>query len=100
MAQPFRHARDGRQAMLRSEPNPPLQRSQIMRAIDVLAAILVIVGALNWGLVGAFNVNLVTALFGQQTIVSSVVFILVGLAGLYIAARWSMTHKQLGVVPA
>ena len=70
-----------------------------MKAFDVLATILVIVGALNWGLVGAFNFNLVTALFGP-TILSAVVFIVVGLAGLYIAARWSATHKQLGVVPA
>ena len=70
-----------------------------MKAVDALAAILVIVGALNWGLVGAFNFNLVTALLGQ-TVVASIVFILVGLAGIYVAARWASSQKQLGVVHA
>ena len=70
-----------------------------MKAIDVSAAMLVIVGALNWGLVGAFNFNLVTALLGQNAL-ASLVFILVGIAGVYIAARWATSQKQLGVVPA
>jgi len=51
-----------------------------MKAVDVLAAVLVIVGALNWGLVGIARFNLVTALFGQA-ILASTVFALVGLAG-------------------
>jgi uncharacterized protein len=57
-----------------------------MRALDLTAAVLVIVGALNWGLVGAAKFNLVTALFGQ-TVISSIVFILVGLSGVYLASR-------------
>ena len=70
-----------------------------MKAVDVLALVLVIVGALNWGLVGGFQFNLVTALFGQ-TILASIVFVLVGIAGIYLVARLSMSQKQLGVVPA
>lgn len=70
-----------------------------MKAADVLALVLVIVGALNWGLVGAFQFNLVTALFGQ-TILASIVFVLVGIAGMYLVARLSMSQKQLGIVPA
>lgn len=70
-----------------------------MKAVDVLALVLVIVGALNWGLVGAFQFNLVTALLGQ-TILASIVFILVGIAGIYLGTRLSMSPKQLGVVPA
>ena len=70
-----------------------------MKAVDVLALVLVIVGALNWGLVGAFQFNLVTALFGQ-TILASIVFVLVGIAGIFLVARLSMSQKQLGVVPA
>jgi hypothetical protein len=70
-----------------------------MIAADVLALVLVIVGALNWGLVGAFQFNLVTALFGQ-TILASIVFVLVGIAGMYLVARLSMSQKQLGIVPA
>ena len=65
-----------------------------MKAIDTLAAVLVIVGALNWGLVGVAKFNLVTALFGQ-TILASIVFALVGLAGIYVAGRWATAQKPV-----
>lgn len=57
-----------------------------MKALDVLAAILVIIGALNWGLVGAAQFDLVTFLFGTS-IITRLVFIVVGLAGLYQAIQ-------------
>ena len=50
---------------------------------DWVALVLMIIGAINWGLVGAFNFNLVAALLGEQTMASRVVYVLVGLAGLY-----------------
>jgi uncharacterized membrane protein YuzA (DUF378 family) len=70
-----------------------------MKAIDWLATTLVVVGALNWGLVGIFNFNLVTALLGPNALASAV-FALVGAAGLYFVARWATSQKQLGAVPA
>ncbi len=70
-----------------------------MKAVDILATVLVIVGALNWGLVGAFNFNLVTALVGQ-TVLASIVFILVGLAAIYFIARSAMAQRQVGIVHA
>lgn len=52
--------------------------------MDRIALILVIVGALNWLLVGLFNFDLVAAIFGgQQSFLSRVVYSLVGLAGIY-----------------
>jgi uncharacterized membrane protein YuzA (DUF378 family) len=58
-----------------------------MRPLHWIALILVIVGAVNWGLVGLFQFDLVAALFGGQTAASSrVVYGLVGLAGLVVAA--------------
>lgn len=54
--------------------------------IDWLALALTIVGALNWGLVGLFNVNLVTALFGPSR-VSRIVYSLVGLAGVRLLVK-------------
>ena len=69
-----------------------------MKNVDVIAAILVVVGAINWGLVGVARFNLVTALFGD-TILSSIVFTLVGLAGVYLVIqarsmprRWAALH--------
>lgn len=53
-----------------------------MKALNLVAAVLVIVGAVNWGLVGIAKLDLVNALFGA-TIVSAIVYTLVGLAGLY-----------------
>jgi uncharacterized membrane protein YuzA (DUF378 family) len=54
-----------------------------MNAIDLTALVLVIVGAINWGLVGLFNFNLVSALFGEFTAITRTVYVLVGLAGVY-----------------
>lgn len=53
-----------------------------MNFIDWLAMILVIIGGLNWGLVGLFNYNLVIAIFSEGT-VANVIYDLVGLAALY-----------------
>ena len=71
-----------------------------MKQIDVIAAALVIVGALNWGLVAVARFDLVAALFGMQfgevSPLTAVVYGLVGLAGLYqavffnrVRSRWS-----------
>ncbi|MFD2829248.1 DUF378 domain-containing protein [Corticicoccus populi] len=55
-----------------------------MKALDIVALILLIVGGLNWLLVGLFEFDLVASLFGsQEAILSKVVYILVGLSALY-----------------
>lgn len=54
-----------------------------MKALDITALTLVIIGAVNWGLIGFFQFDLVQSLFGVSTAVSRVIFALVGLAGLY-----------------
>jgi uncharacterized membrane protein YuzA (DUF378 family) len=58
-----------------------------MKLLDVIAAVLVVVGALNWGLVSVARFDLVAALFGlsfgQVSGVTAVVYALVGVAGLY-----------------
>ena len=56
-----------------------------MKTLNIIALILVIVGALNWGLVGLLNVDLVAGLLGAMTIASRVVYTLVGISGIYIA---------------
>ena len=65
-----------------------------MKVLDAVAVILVIVGALNWGLVGAAKFNLVAALFGQS-VLASIVYILVGASGAYLGARWAMTQRPV-----
>ena len=54
-----------------------------MKVLDIIALILVIIGAINWGLIGFFEFDLVAYLFGGQTaIISRVIYGLVGIAGL------------------
>lgn len=52
-------------------------------ALDWIALVLVIVGGLNWGLVGLFNFDLVAAILGTIPILQKIVYILVGLSALY-----------------
>ena len=52
--------------------------------LDCTALTLVIIGAINWGLIGFFRFNLVTFLFGDMTMLSRIIYGLVGLCGLYL----------------
>lgn len=54
-----------------------------MGAVDWLAMSLLIVGGVNWGLVGLFNLDLVATLFGEMSPLSRIVYIVVGLCALY-----------------
>lgn len=55
-----------------------------MHALNWITLLLVIVGGLNWGLVGLFNFDLVATLFGgQQATLSKIVYVLVGLSALW-----------------
>jgi len=69
-----------------------------MKEFDVIAAALVIVGALNWGLAGVFHLDLVAAVFGMRfgetSVWSSVVYSLVGLSGLYHALTWKSIRRR------
>jgi len=61
-----------------------------MSALDWIAWVLVIIGGLNWGLVGIFKWDLVAAIFGgAEAVVSRVIYTLVGLAALYLIATVS-----------
>lgn len=54
-----------------------------MKVIDTIALILVIIGAIVWGVIGIFNFNIVDALFGTMSIISRIIYILVGISGLW-----------------
>ena len=71
-----------------------------MRPIDVIAAILLVVGGLNWGLVGFFNFNLVAAIFGDGSIFARIIYALVGFSALYQIATIRAIQRRWGVVTA
>lgn len=54
-----------------------------MKAINIITLVLLIVGGLNWGLVGLFQFDLVAALFGAGSGLSRLVYVLVGLSALW-----------------
>jgi uncharacterized protein len=69
-----------------------------MKQIDIAAAVLVVVGSLNWGLVAVARFDLVAALFGMRfgevSPLSAVVYGLVGLAGAYQALFWKRVQGR------
>ena len=54
-----------------------------MKIIDKIALILVIIGAINWGLIGIFKFDLVATIFGEMSVLSRIVYSLVGISGLW-----------------
>ena len=53
-----------------------------MKILDSIALTLVIIGAINWGMIGVFGVNLVELLFGKESFLTNFVYALVGISGL------------------
>ena len=53
-----------------------------MKVIDKIALVLIIIGAINWGLIGFFKFDLVATIFGEMSIISRIVYGLVGISGL------------------
>ena len=54
-----------------------------MKIVDTIALVLVIIGAVNWGLIGLFNFNLVETIFGGFSVLARIIYTLVGIAGLW-----------------
>lgn len=54
-----------------------------MKTLNIIALILVIIGAINWGLMGFFEFDLVSTLFGNMSMLTHIIFGVVGIAGLY-----------------
>ena len=64
-----------------------------MKNFDVIAAILLVIGGLNWGLVGSMNFDLVETIFGGS-IFSSIIYILVGVSALYQIMQWKSIQRR------
>ena len=54
-----------------------------MKIVDTIALVLIIIGAINWGLIGLFNFNLVDTIFGTMSLLSRIIYTLVGISGLW-----------------
>lgn len=65
-----------------------------LNSLDLVTLILVIVGGLNWLLVGLFNFDLVSAIFGEMSMITRVVYSLVGVSAVYVLAVMSSFQKK------
>ena len=71
-----------------------------MKTLDVVFAVLLVVGGLNWGLVGLFGVDLVASLLGPMSSLSRIVYALVGLSAIYQAVSWKAIQRRWGLALA
>jgi uncharacterized membrane protein YuzA (DUF378 family) len=71
-----------------------------MKVVDVIAAVLLVVGGLNWGLVGVAQFDLVAALFGgTDALLARLVYSLVGLSAIYLAVAAFTAWRRWGIHP-
>lgn len=65
------------------------------KGLDYTILTIAIIGAINWGLVGFFKLDLVALLFGEMSLVSRIVYAVVGLCGLYLISLYGRVTKAL-----
>lgn len=65
-----------------------------MKSIDVVVAVLLVVGGVNWGLVGFLGFDLVASIFGDMSVVSRLVYAVVGLCAVYQVAGWKAIQRR------
>jgi uncharacterized membrane protein YuzA (DUF378 family) len=74
-----------------------------MKKLDVIATILLVIGGLNWALVGVAHFDLVAAIFGmhfgETSVLSSVVYLLVGLSAVYQVVSWKAIQRRWSGTP-
>ena len=66
-----------------------------MKGLNLLAVILLVIGGLNWGLVGTTGFDLVRAIFGDMSPLSRIVYTLVGLAAIYQLVTWRRANSRV-----
>ena len=65
-----------------------------MKTLDYVLLALVIIGAINWGLIGFLQFDLVRMLFGDMTILSRIIYAVVGLSGLYAISYYGRIRSR------
>jgi uncharacterized membrane protein YuzA (DUF378 family) len=66
---------------------------QKLSTLDIIALVLLIIGGLNWGIIGVLNKNVVGIVFGSLGL-DNLIYILVGLSALYVAWLWMKLEKK------
>lgn len=66
-----------------------------MKALDYTMLTVVIIGAVNWGLIGFFDFDLVSTLFGQMSLLTRIIYALVGVGGLYALSYYGRMRNDM-----
>jgi uncharacterized membrane protein YuzA (DUF378 family) len=67
---------------------------EMMKSLDVITLFFVVLGALNWGLVGIFSFDLIATIFGDMSVLSRIVYTLIGVAGIYQLSQFKIMHTR------
>lgn len=65
------------------------------KGLDYTVLTIAIVGAINWGLIGFFRIDLVALLFGEMSLISRIVYSIVGLSGLYLVSLYGRVSNAM-----
>lgn len=66
-----------------------------MKALDYTVLTVILIGAINWGLIGFFDFDLVSTIFGQMTMLTRIIYGLVGIGGLYAISYYGRMQTEL-----
>ena len=65
-----------------------------MKALDYTVLTIILIGAINWGLIGFFKLDLVAFLFGNMTLLSRIIYSVVGICGLYLISMFGRVKEM------
>lgn len=67
---------------------------RIVKTIDIITVIFLVLGGLNWGLIGVSDLNVVDAIFGQGSIGPKIIYTVVGCSAIWQAVQWRQIPKR------
>ena len=65
-----------------------MESKRVLQWFDVVVTVLLLIGGLNWGLIGFFGIDIIAAIFGELAFVSRLIYALVGICALYELVQW------------
>lgn len=66
-----------------------------MKGLDYTVLTIVLIGAINWGLIGFFDFDLVSTLFGQMSLLTRIIYAVVGIGGLYAISYYGRMNNEV-----
>ncbi len=70
-----------------------------MNGMYKVAMIILLIGGINWGLVGIFNFDLFAAISGDMSALSRLIYVIVGVSAIYLGIQWKVVQQKGGLTP-